>query len=211
MVVGDEFDLKAVMKAPVFVPESKKVNNLLTEMQRSQNQMALVVDEYGGLSGLVTSEDLIEELLGEIRDEHDTGEGIGVQRLADGSLLVDGFHSISDLGDDLDVKPDDDAPYDTVAGMILDQLGRLPNQGESVEWQGFRFVCEDVTRTAILRVRVTELQGAPRVLKRVYIRLSALLVLFAGALRHWSRALFTSPDGSQCLPEPGNRVAATGA
>lgn len=154
MVAGEPFDLPAVMKPPVFVPENKKVGSLLQEMQRSQNQMALVVDEYGGLNGLVTSEDLIEELLGEIRDEHDTTETASVLRLPDGSLLVHGFLSISDLADHIDVTPEGDLPYDTVAGMILDALGRVPLRGEAIQWQGYRFVCEEVTRTAILRVRV---------------------------------------------------------
>ena len=74
LVAGEPFDLAAIMRPPSFVPEGKKVNDLLKEMQRSRNQMALVVDEYGGLNGLVTTEDLIEELVGEIRDEHDAGE-----------------------------------------------------------------------------------------------------------------------------------------
>jgi len=154
LVAGETFDICAIMKQPVFVPESKKVNDLLAEMQRSQQQMALVVDEYGGLSGLVTSEDLIEELLGEIRDEHDAGEAGDIIRLPGGIMLVDGLLSVFDLAEHLGLKPDDDAPYDTVAGLILHELGRFPLRGESVVWQGLRFVCEEVTRTAILRVRI---------------------------------------------------------
>jgi putative hemolysin len=158
MVAGEPFDLQAIMQPPVFVPESKKVSSLLKEMQRSQNQMALVVDEYGGLNGLVTSEDLIEELLGEIRDEHDIAETAGVQRLPDGSLLVDGFLSVFGLVEYIDIKPEEAVPYDTVAGMILDALGRFPLCGEAVEWQGYRFICEDVTKTAILKVRVVAIK-----------------------------------------------------
>lgn len=154
LVAGQPFDLAAVMKPPVFVPESKKVNSLLKEMQRSHNQMALVVDEYGGLNGLVTSEDLIEELLGEIRDEHDTGESGEFQLLPDGTLLVDGFVSIFDLGETIGIRPDSDVPYDTVAGMILHELGRFPLRGEAIEWHGYRFICDEVTQTAILRVRI---------------------------------------------------------
>lgn len=154
LVAGEPFDLTAIMNPPVFVPESKKVNSLLKEMQRSHNQMALVVDEYGGLNGLVTSEDLIEELLGEIRDEHDAGEPSVIQRLPDGSLLVDGLLSVFDLAETIGIKPDDDAPYDTVAGLILHELGRFPLKGEAIDWQGYRFTCEEVTRTAILRVRL---------------------------------------------------------
>ena len=155
LVAGKPFDLVAIMLPPVFVPEGKKVNDLLKEMQRSRNQMALVVDEYGGLSGLVTTEDLIEELVGEIRDEHDIAEAAAVERLPDGTLLVDGLLSVFDMAESLDVKLEDDLPYDTVAGLILHELGRFPGRGESIEWRGYRFICEEVTRTAILRVRVT--------------------------------------------------------
>ena len=154
LVAGESFDLAAIMLPAVFVPEGKKVNELLKDMQRSRNQMALVVDEYGGLSGLVTTEDLIEELVGEIRDEHDTGDAGQIQRLPDGNLLVDGFHSVFDLADAMTIKLDDDLPYETVAGLILHELGRFPAQGETVDWHSNRLVCEEVTQTAILKVRI---------------------------------------------------------
>lgn len=157
LVAGEAFDLTAIMLPPVFVPEGKKVNELLKEMQRTRNQMALVVDEYGGLSGLVTTEDLIEELVGEIMDEHDAGEAVHFQRLADGSQLVDGLLSIFDLADALDVKMVEDVPYETVAGLILHELGRFPLRGESVVWHDYRLICEDVTLTSILRVRIVRL------------------------------------------------------
>ena len=121
--------------------------------------MALVVDEYGGLNGLVTSEDLIEELLGEIEDEHDAGETDAVQRLPDGQLLVAGYLSVFDLDETIDINPEDDLPYDTVAGLILHELGRFPLRGEAVEWHGYRFICEEVTRTAILKVRIVPVKG----------------------------------------------------
>ena len=155
LVAGQSLDLAAIMLPPVFVPEGKKVNDLLKEMQRSRNQMALVVDEYGGLSGLVTTEDLIEELVGEIRDEHDIAEAVAVERLPDGTLLVDGLLSVFDMAEVIDAKLEDDLPYDTVAGLILHELGRFPARGESILWHGYRFVCDEVTHTAILRVRIT--------------------------------------------------------
>lgn len=154
LVAGEPVDLASVMRPPVYVPESKKVHDLLKQMQRTRSQMALVVDEYGGLSGLVTSEDLIEELLGEIQDEHDSGEIAPIQHLGDGALLVDGLLSVFDLDEVIDVKPDGDVHYDTVAGLILHEMGRFPLRGESIEWQGYRFICDEVTRTAILRVRI---------------------------------------------------------
>ena len=155
LVAGETFDLTAIMLPPVFVPEGKKVNDLLKEMQRSRNQMALVVDEYGGLSGLVTTEDLIEELVGEIEDEHDTSETGAFELMPDGTMLVDGFLSVFDMAEIIKVKLEDDLPYDTVAGLILHELGRFPTRGESILWHGYRIFCDEVTRTAILRVRIT--------------------------------------------------------
>ncbi|MBK5276071.1 MAG: HlyC/CorC family transporter [Desulfuromonadales bacterium] len=157
LVVGESFDLSSIMLPPVFVPEGKKVSSLLKQMQRSRNQMAFVVDEYGGLSGLVTTEDLIEELVGEIRDEHDAGEAVHFQRLADGSQMVDGLLSIFELADAVSVKMVDDVPYETVAGLILHELGRFPLSGESVVWHGCRLICEEVTPTSILTVRIVRL------------------------------------------------------
>lgn len=154
LVANEPFDLAAIMRPPAFVPEGKKVNELLKEMQRSRNQMALVVDEYGGLSGLVTTEDLIEELVGEIRDEHDIGEIVAIQHLPDGTLLVDGLLSVFDMAEVIGVKLEEEIPYDTVAGLILHELGRFPLRGETIDWRGYRFICDEVTRTAILRVRI---------------------------------------------------------
>ncbi|MDA8431029.1 MAG: hemolysin family protein [Geobacteraceae bacterium] len=164
LVAGETFDLSAIMLPPVFVPEGKKVNDLLKEMQRSRNQMALVVDEYGGLSGLVTTEDLIEELVGEIMDEHDAGEAVHFQRLADGSQMVDGLLSIFDFADAIDVKIVDDVPYETVAGLILHELGRFPLRGESVVWHDYCLICEEVTHTSILKVRIVKqaLENSPQ-------------------------------------------------
>lgn len=160
LVRGEAVPLQEVMRPPVFVPEGKKVNDLLKEMQRTRNHMALVVDEYGGLSGLVTTEDLLEELVGEIEDEHDAGEPAKLQQLPDGSWLVDGMLPVFDLRELLGIKQDDDLHYDTLAGLILHELGHLPEQGESLVWQGYRLICEEVTRTAVLQVRIVPLPEA---------------------------------------------------
>jgi putative hemolysin len=160
MMAGKPFDLAASMRPPTYVPEGKKVNDLLKEMQRTRNQMALVVDEYGGLSGLVTTEDLIEELVGEIRDEHDAGEPSPIETMPDGVMLVDGLLPVFDLAEHLGVKTDEDAPYDTVAGLILHELGHFPLRGEIIDWKGHQFMCEEVTNTAILKVRIMKLEEA---------------------------------------------------
>jgi len=154
MVQEPTFDIQTIIRPPLYVPESKKVNNLLKEMQRKRIHMAMVVDEYGGISGLVTTEDLLEELVGEIEDEHDVGEPGRVQRLADGSIVVDAMISLSDLEDFLAIKREEDLPYDTLAGLILDRLGRFPEQGEKLVVDGLEMICEEVTKTAILKVRI---------------------------------------------------------
>ena len=160
MVTDPDFDLAAIVRPPFYVPEGKKVNNLLKEMQRKRIHMALVVDEYGGLSGLVTTEDLLEELVGEIEDEHDVGEPRRVQHLADGSMIVDALLSIADLEDLLHIEVEEDLTYDTLAGLILAELGRFPGKGETVEWRGFLLTCEEVKRTSIVRVRIKLLEPA---------------------------------------------------
>jgi putative hemolysin len=154
IVTDPDFDVESIIRPPFYVPEGKKVNELLKEMQKERIHMALVVDEYGGISGLVTTEDLLEELVGEIEDEHDIGEPGAVQRLADGSMIVDALISIYDLADLLDIKLDEDLPYDTLAGLILHKLGRFPERGERVESNGFLLVCEEVKKTAIVKVRI---------------------------------------------------------
>lgn len=158
LVHDEPIALEKFIRPPVFVPESKKVNQLLKEMQRDRNHMALVVDEYGGLSGLVTTEDLLEELVGEIEDEHDAGEPGKLVMQPDGSWVVNGLVSIFDLQEALGIKPEEAPHYETVAGLVLDQLGHLPVRGEAFNWSGFRVICEQVTRTAILQVRVIPLE-----------------------------------------------------
>jgi putative hemolysin len=156
MVQEPDFDINSIVRPPFYVPEGKKVSELLKELQKKRVHMALVVDEYGGISGLVTTEDLLEELVGEIEDEHDIGEPRRVQKLPDGSLLVDALLSISDVEDILDKKLGDDLPYDTLAGLILDRLGRFPEKGEKLELDEFVLICEEVKRTAIVKVKIVK-------------------------------------------------------
>jgi putative hemolysin len=158
MVTDPAFPLENIIRPPFYVPEGKKVNDLLKEMQRQRIHMALVVDEYGGISGLVTTEDLLEELVGEIEDEHDIGEPRRVETLSDGSLRVDALISVNDLKDLLHVTLPDSVPYDTLAGLILDELGRFPERGEQVSWNGYLLTCEEVKKNAIVTVRI-EKQG----------------------------------------------------
>lgn len=153
------FDIAGIIRAPLFVPEGKKVSSLLREMQRKRIQMAIVVDEYGILSGLATTEDLLEELVGEIEDEHDIGEVRRVQKLPDGSLLVDALLPVNELEEHMGITIGEGLRYDTVAGLILDRLGKFPEKGETIEWRDYLLSCEEVTKTAILKVRIAKREG----------------------------------------------------
>lgn len=153
-VINPEWTFDGLVRPAVFVPEAKKIDVLLRDMQQRQLHMALVVDEYGGLSGLVTTEDLLEELVGEIEDEHDAGEPRRVKRLSGGGYLVDALLPLNDLEGLLGIPIGDDLPCDTLAGLILHLLGRFPEAGEQVTWQEHLLTCTEVTPTAVLRVRI---------------------------------------------------------
>lgn len=151
-----EFTLEKILRPLLYVPESKRASDLLRELQRKRMQMALVIDEYGGISGLVTTEDLLEELVGEIEDEHDAGDARRSEQLADGSLLVDALMSLNDLEELLDVKFEEGLPYETIAGLILAKLGRFPEQGEKVVWEAYELICEEVSATSVVKVRIVK-------------------------------------------------------
>jgi CBS domain containing-hemolysin-like protein len=147
----------AIVRPAVFVPETKPVARLMREMQAGKFHMAMLVDEYGGIAGLVTLEDCIEELIGEIVDEYDV-EDHDVERLADGELRVDGGLAIDELNELLEADlPDSD--WDTVGGFVLSTLGHVPHEGESVEYRGHRFTAERMEGHRIARVRVAPVPG----------------------------------------------------
>ena len=160
VVVNPEFPLDSLVRPAFFVPEAKKIDVLLGEMQQRHLHMALVVDEYGGLSGLVTTEDLLEELVGEIEDEHDAGAPRRIKRLGSGGFLVDALLSLNDVEELLDVRFDDELPCDTLAGLILHLLGRFPVVGERVTWQDYLLTCVEVTPTTIRRVKIERIGPA---------------------------------------------------
>jgi putative hemolysin len=139
-------------RAAVFVPESKEVPSLLREMQADKFHMAIVVDEYGGTAGLVTLEDLLEELVGEIVDEFDAEEPT-VERHPDGSVEVSARYAVDDADELLGAELPQ-GPWDTVGGLMLDLAGRVPAVGDSVEVDGFRLTALEVRKRRIGRVRI---------------------------------------------------------
>jgi putative hemolysin len=151
-----DFKLRPLLREPIRVPESKRVSELLRDFQRGKVHMAIVVDEYGGTAGLVTIEDVLEEIVGEIRDEHDAPEASepGFREVSAGVLEADGRCPVTDLNARLEVHLPEDEGYDTIAGFVLSRLGRVPEVGATVEGGGARVKVLAAGPTAISRVSV---------------------------------------------------------
>ena len=150
------FSLKSILRKPIVVPDTKPVQELLADFQTSEVHMAVVIDEYGGTSGLVTIEDVLEEIVGEIRDEHDDADADEpeLHRVSETTFEVDGRFNLDDLNDELDIALPEDEEYDTVAGFLLAKLGHVPRVGEELETQNMRFKTLQATPTQIDRVSI---------------------------------------------------------
>ncbi|MBR4347585.1 MAG: HlyC/CorC family transporter [Fibrobacter sp.] len=138
---SEPFDIMKIVMPPVFVPYHKKIDDLLTELRKTGNQLAIVIDEYGGTAGLVTLEDILEEIVGEIRDEDDVDEEDDVQKLKDGRYILDPLMTLSDLEDELEVEltPPEGSHVETLSGLIQATLGIIPSPGAEVEIKGYKF------------------------------------------------------------------------
>ena len=156
---GAEPPLTTLMRSAYFVPESKRVSELLKEMQRRQAQMAIVVDEYGGTAGLVTVEDLLEEIVGEIRDEYDV-ESETVTEESPGTFVFSGKVSVDEVRDRLGVEIEREG-FETVGGFLLSHLGRMPYVGEVFEVDGLAVEVLEVERRRIAKVRVRRREPLP--------------------------------------------------
>jgi len=153
-----DMKLSEIMRPAHFVPESKKVAELLKEMQREKFHQALVYDEHGSVTGIVSLEDLLEELVGEIADEYDREEP-EVLELGDGVYRVSGKASIDDVNELLGTElPDEE--WDTVAGLMLDLLGRIPENGEETSFRGLNLKAERVQGRRIASVMITRASDA---------------------------------------------------
>jgi putative hemolysin len=153
-----EIDVRRIIKPPFFIPETMKISKLLREMQRKRVHMAFVIDEYGGVSGLVTLEDLLEEIVGEIRDEYDTESPL--MKLGDGSLLIDASLSIRDLKEDYHIEIPESTEYETLGGFLLTTLQRIPKIGEVIEVGLKRFTISEMVGKRIAKVRLEKPEAA---------------------------------------------------
>ena len=147
------FDIRECLRPAVLIPESKRLNVLLREFRVSHNHMAIVVDEYGGVSGLLTIEDVLEEIVGEIGDEYDVDEGEGIRREGERTYSVPALTRIEEFNAVFGTRYADEE-FDTIGGLVLHELGRMPRRGESIEIGGVELVVHRADRRRIETLRV---------------------------------------------------------
>jgi magnesium and cobalt transporter len=156
------FDMQDILRPAVFIPESKRLNTLLKEFRTSRNHMAIVVDEYGGVAGLVTIEDVLEQIVGEIDDEHDTEEDPNIRPDGGDRYLVKALTEIEEFNEYFNADFDDEE-FDTIGGLILGHLGHMPKRGEEVDIGDFHFTVLGADSRRLHRLvvsRVTEASAA---------------------------------------------------
>ena len=156
MQANEPIELRKLMHPAFFVPSSLPISQLLKDLQRRRMALAMVVNEYGEVEGLATLEDIIEEIVGEIRDEYDGEERGPVERLPDGSLVVSGSALLKDLQSDYGLPFEESLDYHTLAGFVLAKLKRIPRGGEKIDSDGHRLTIVDVEGRRIVKVRVEE-------------------------------------------------------
>jgi len=149
----ESFDLKQLLRKPCFIPQSKKTDELLKELRVNKNHMAVIIDEYGGTAGIVTMEDLIEEIVGNIFDEYDEEKKL-IEKIDENTFVFDGIASLDVVGETMGVEmPVDD--YDTLSGFLMGQLGRIPDEKEklTIEYANIVFKIEKIEDKKILKVK----------------------------------------------------------
>ncbi len=149
-----DFDVQRYLRPATFIPESKRLNTLLKEFRVSRNHMAIVVDEYGGIAGLLTIEDVLEEIVGDIGDEHDPREADPIQPQPDGRFHVRALARIEDFNEFFGSEFSDE-DYDTVGGLIIHELGQLPRRGEALRLKGFLFKVMQADRRRVHLLEVS--------------------------------------------------------
>jgi CBS domain containing-hemolysin-like protein len=156
------FDLSAIMRKVLFIPESKLVRELLREFQEQKLHIAVVLDEYGGTAGLVTIEDILEELVGEIRDEYDPTAPAELKLIDEGTAEVDARMRIDDLNDQLDIELPEDEDYETIGGFVFSRMGKIPKVGERYEHDNVAIQVIAAEARRIIRLRLSVAPQSPR-------------------------------------------------
>jgi len=154
----EAFSMASIIREPLFVPETKKARELLREFQTKKMQIAFVVNEFGETIGLITFEDIVEEIFGEIYDEYEFEVERKYQKTTSGEYLLSGRLELYEF-DRLFGTKVPDREYNTISGLVIDRLGRIPVKGETFDYEGLRFTVEEIERKRILKVRVGRIQG----------------------------------------------------
>ena len=151
---GEKVDLEKIIRKPFFVPESKRIDSLLREFKRRHVHIAMAIDEYGGISGIVCMEDIIEEIVGDIQDEFDN-EHEDIMSVGDKMWLVDGRINLSDLNESIgNVFPEED--FDTLGGFVFDLFGKIPVKYEKVSWKNYDLIVQDMEGHRINLIKIIE-------------------------------------------------------
>jgi CBS domain containing-hemolysin-like protein len=132
------FILKDILRKPLFIPESKKINDLMAELKLKRIQIAIVLDEFGGTAGMVTLEDIVEELVGDIQDEYDEEKPI-VDKVSENEFIVTASATVYDVNEFLPHDLPEDEDYDTIVGLVSEIFGKIPDVGEAIEFKGYLF------------------------------------------------------------------------
>jgi len=156
---SQQFSIRDVLRPAVFVPESKRLNVLLKEFRASRNHLAIVVDEYGGVAGMVTIEDVLEQIVGEIEDEHDIDEDTFIRKYSDTHFTVKALTPIEDFNEYFETEFRDDE-FDTIGGLVTHNIGHLPRRGETIILDNFSFHIVNAGNRRIHLMQVTLLRNS---------------------------------------------------
>jgi magnesium and cobalt transporter len=148
--------LTDVLRPATFVPESKRLNKLLKEFKTTRNHMAIVIDEYGGVAGLVTIEDVLEQIVGEIEDEHDFDDEVMIKKRSDDEYIIKAITPIDEFNEYFGTSMDEDE-FDTIGGLILKEFGRVPKRNEQVKFNGFKFTILNADNRSIRLIQANKL------------------------------------------------------
>ena len=150
-----EPNVRNILRKPYYTYEFKDISELMTEMRKTSNNFTIVVDEYGSTVGMITLEDLLEEIVGEIRDEYDYDEEDDIVKVNDTEYLLSGSAKLNDIDDIFELPKDEDASeyYDSIGGLIVKHLERLPQEGDEVDLDGLKFIVEKCDKNRIIKVR----------------------------------------------------------
>ena len=153
-----EFKLRDKMRNAYFVPESKQLRELLHEFQNQKLHIAVVLDEYGGTAGIVTLEDILEELVGEITDEYEETPTEPIKNIDQNTIETDARTNIDDINDQCDLNLPEDEDYETIGGFVFSQLGYIPKTGESFDYENLKFTIISAEARSVKRVRIQKIE-----------------------------------------------------